>query len=124
MTENMWKIPNVDNIRTPASILREQADYLTSETNGLLHGRTLSSGSGDRIVIGLHIVAPALNYTITLVTYGQKITEMYPGYLSSELTGKTTDVRNEEQFIEQLRSILSSRNVEKVLTNLMAQAKT
>ncbi len=53
MAESFWQIPDVSDIRTPLSILREQAAALTEQTKGQLVGVVETKSEGDDLRIAL-----------------------------------------------------------------------
>ncbi len=122
MSQSFWKIPKADNIRTPLSILSEQASALTEETGGALRGRVKRDALGDDLVLTLTITVPALdNYSVDLIKYWQPI-QMYPGSLDFTLKPASITVRNEEEFRKALMEILSSDEVTRIITSLFSQA--
>ncbi len=82
MVESFWVIPDVANLRTPLSILREQAAALTDHTKGTLVGMVATKNLADKMEIRLEISVPSLNdYRFRILTYIQPIFEIYPGRL-------------------------------------------
>lgn len=141
MTESFWAIPNIEEIRTPVTILKEQADALTQATEGLLKGEVISftqesvSGSEMLNVLAflqkgfkggsrLAIVVPFLkNYRVNLLDYYHNIT-MYPGTLDANFSdNREIKVQNEEQFVAALKNILSSEKTKMIVAGLISQAK-
>jgi hypothetical protein len=134
-------LPDVSNLRTPVSILREQAAALTDETNGTLVGTVATESMAEGAIrfdrkndagqteqgliratfgVYLDIRVPSLNdYRYRVLTYFQPL-ELYPGYIRA--ADDEREVTDEAQFIEALKSILSSSRVKSVLRSLMAQA--
>lgn len=122
MVESFWAVPDSATIRTPLSILREQATALTEQTNGLLVGQVETVQQSDgKLLIKLEIVVPALNdYRARILSYLQPIT-LYPGRLTGMGIQLWEDVDNEENFVIQVRNALSSQVIKNVLTSLMSQ---
>jgi hypothetical protein len=121
VVESFWAIPDVANIRTPLSILKEQAAALTEQTKGTLVGMVeVQTKSTGNLEIHLEVSVPALNdYRYRLVTYSQPI-ELYPGLLTV-LNGIVGRVPNEADFILQIKRALSSEKVKNILTSLLSQ---
>lgn len=134
MTESFWAIPNISEIRTPVTILKEQADALTNATDGLLKGEVspIEVGSLSSAIFHgfnggsqLFIIVPFLkNYRVNLIDYYHEIV-MYPGVLAPKFQneGGATRVDNEEDFVHALKKILSSNNTKMIVAGLISQAK-
>lgn len=109
-------------MRTPLSILREQASALGSKTQQLLKGEIDSTTTGDQFTHTLSVVAPALNmYRYELLKVWHDIF-LYP-LRARYQSGTTTQLANEEQFVEWLRVNLSSAATKKVLDALLVNLK-
>jgi hypothetical protein len=121
VVESFWAIPDVSNIRTPLSILKEQAAALTEQTKGTLVGMVeVQKNSAEDLEIQLEVSVPALNdYRYRLVTYSQPI-ELYPGWLTV-LSEPSRTVADETTFVSQIKRALSSERVKNILTSLLSQ---
>ncbi len=125
---NLWgTLPGTDEIKPPAAILREQATRLSDLTNHVLEGRVRTIREGEHIVNFLDIVAPALQgYTFTVLEIKHGI-EFYPlWYKSITANGSPAsyqECQTEEAFLANLKAILSSHEIRKVITSLLAQSK-
>lgn len=127
MTESFWTIPEGETLRTPMSILREQASALTRQTHGLLVGevRAVSTASptDEGLDIEFSVLVPSLNnFRYRLLVYRQPVT-LYPGVLWVRVSGDWPDIPNEEALIDVLRKVLASSDVVKVVRALLAQAR-
>lgn len=125
MSESFWVVPAIPTMRTPLSILREQAAGLTRATSGILDGEVTTKRGleGDDLTIGLSIRVPALNnYVYHLLEYRQPIA-LYPGTLWKRMGGDFHDVANEAELVNLLRDFLSSDEVRKIVEALWAQAR-
>lgn len=119
MVESFWTIPDVSTIRTPLSILREQASAITEQTKGALVGVAEARNTGPRLILQLDLTVPALNdYRYSVLRYSQPI-EMYPGTLFAGDRG--VQVGDEQSFIEGVKAVLSSSEMTKVLASLLVQ---
>jgi hypothetical protein len=124
MAESFWTIPNVEKVRVPILIMREQASELTRLTNGSLRGYVESQKLGDELYLKFHIIVPALdNYTIELFSYEQPM-QIYPGVLESNVHKQRIRIDDIQQFSSTLRDMLSSDDTQRVLTALLAQTKS
>lgn len=123
MSGSMWQLPSVETIRTPTSIMKEQASLLTSQSQNNLRGDVETSGSGSQIVSQMRIVVPAINfYTYDLLQYVQRPESVFPGYIHSNIHTESWQVLSNEDFVEHMRRILASPEVAQLLTSLLAQA--
>jgi hypothetical protein len=61
MVESFWAIPDSTTLRTPLSILREQAAALTEQTKGVIVGSVETRASNGSLDVILNLVVPALN---------------------------------------------------------------
>ncbi len=123
MIESFWTIPEVTSIRTPLSILREQAVALTEQTKGTLVGMVdVQSLKGAEFLVVLDVSVPALNnYHYRVLSYRQPI-EMYPGCLYVGDDGQ--DIADERAFVGRVKHALSSEKVKNILLSLLSQAMT
>jgi hypothetical protein len=121
VVESFWAIPDAANVRTPLSILREQAAALTEQTKGTLVGMVEArQGTGETLEVSLEVLVPALNdYRYRLLTYSQPV-ELYPGRLSVRHDAIRL-VGNEAAFVSSIKSVLSSEKVRNILTSLLSQ---
>jgi hypothetical protein len=124
VVESFWAIPDAANIRTPLTILREQAAALTEQTKGTLVGMVEAhQGAGDTLEVSLEVLVPALNdYRYRLLSYGQPV-ELYPGLLRTGNDG-IRPVVDEANFVSMIKSVLSSEKVRNILTSLLSQVMT
>ena len=125
MSESLWVIPDVSTVKTPLSILREQANQLTQQTGGLLRGDVAARPWNGSFSLSLRIIVPALeNYMVELLTYDQPL-KLYPGSMDSDFYDDVVSwkVENEDRFVSALRAVLSSRKTREVLSALLAQAR-
>lgn len=123
MAESFWKIPEVKALGVPLQVLKEQAEKLTEQSDGLLRGEVLTFDHGEEIYTVLSIRVPNLNnYKIEIITYRQPL-RMFPGRIDFHLTSKTEEVRSFEQFVESLKNYLSSQDMMNILGTLLAQAQ-
>jgi hypothetical protein len=124
VVESFWAVPDVATLRTPLSILREQATALTEQTNGLLVGQVETNQLSDgNLQFKLEVVVPALNdYRVRILRYLQPIT-LYPGNLTGMGIGAFVEINNEEDFVISVRNALSSQTVKNILSSLISQAR-
>jgi hypothetical protein len=108
-------------MRTPLSILREQASALTQQTHGVLVGDASIRWEGDQFVVSLDVVVPGLNdYRYRVLSYRQPV-EMYPGGFWAPGDLLPTTIGDETSFVAEVKAALSSQQVKNALTSLLAQ---
>src|SRR4051812_1203575 len=122
MTTNLWgDLKNVAIPKTPASILKEQAAYLTKTMSAILTGEVSSSVQYGVFQYSLNIVAPALNnYSYTAVKIFHGI-ELYSVTVSADLNDEM-ECRDEKEFTAALASALTSPRVKNAIASLLAQS--
>lgn len=125
MPESFWALPDAADIRTPLSILREQAAALTEATKGVLVGlaeaRPNGIGNGQKLNVTLDVTVPGLNgYRYRILSYQQPI-EMYPGQIVV-VDGDWHGIANEDEFVAEVKSVLSSDRVKTILASLRSYA--
>jgi hypothetical protein len=120
---NLWgDLSNLEAVRTPASILREQAQKLAELTNYTLKGDVSVDKYGDRFQVTLHIVAPALNdYRLLLIKVLHPI-DIWPLEMRDVLAEQDYEASSEEEFVTVLGEILSSAQVKRVIAMLISQS--
>lgn len=113
-TESLWgNIDGFKRIKTPLSIVREQGDLLTQETQGILQGYVKVDSQGRDIQFSLFIIATRLNqykYQVLQIVHGIKI---YPVDVYSSIEEKWTVCKDETSFLATIKSILSSSETRK-----------
>lgn len=119
--DDLWgDLPEVQSLRTPLVILKEQSELLNEKTEGLLVGEIKQSQNGTKFVYELMIVAPTLNnYTYHLLTAIHDI-GFYPVRLIDRMI--STDkgsCSNEEEYKNGLRDIFSSEKNKNVISKLL-----
>ncbi len=122
--ESLWcEIPDIDQIKTPSSMLAEQGEALKEMTSGRLIGRVKKSQNHNIFVYELLVVVPSLaNYSqkILKVTHDLSI---YPAMISHEQSGDEYTAQNDAQFMAHLRTILSSDETRLIIGGLNAQVR-
>ena len=123
--ENMWgEIVDPVNQRTPTSILREQAAILNQLTKGVLIGSIEQEPAANNTLIYIFaITAPAINnHKFAILTVQYSIT-IYPLTLTDRTTQVQRQCLNEEAFTTNLKGILSSTQVKRVISALLIQSQ-
>jgi hypothetical protein len=107
-------------VRTPVAILREQASLLGTKTANLIEAAVETETSKGDFRHLFNLVVPALNnYTYRLFAIQHGI-NFYPVRVFHE----ELDLKTEDDFIDWLRSKLSSDDTKKIIGNLLAQVNS
>jgi hypothetical protein len=120
--KSLWgDLSDLEIVRTPKEILKEQAEALTEATEGVLVGRVDASGPANNFSYELNVVVPRLNnYTYTIVTATHQI-DLYPVRVYVNTTQRWQSCENEQNFVSVLEAILSSKEVKRILSRLLSQ---
>ena len=124
--KNLWgDLPRVDQLRTPLSILKEQAATLGDLTDGLLVGEIERSQFKQDFQVVLAIKAPLLNdYRYEVAEARYLATSLYPAHIKN-LAARTSEAKcaSEEEFELALGAILSSEEVRNAIIALLIQIR-
>jgi len=129
--QNLWgELPLAEAIRTPASILQEQANQLTELTKGILEGEVtkgksqLTTRKNKPFIVRFNIIAPALdNYRYAVMRVYHDIV-LYPLAVVDQVNGLEYECEDEDNFINVVAQILSSTAVHKAIAALLSQSKS
>jgi hypothetical protein len=117
-TQDFWGDIGPAQIRTPASILREQASLLGEKTHNLIEGKVATSNNGAFFFQTMFLVAPALNnYHYELLKVRHEI-QLYPVV---DVTNPGKPLKSEAEFVDWLRAKLSSLETRRIIEALLAQ---
>ncbi|MEQ8999333.1 MAG: hypothetical protein RID53_22770 [Coleofasciculus sp. B1-GNL1-01] len=144
--KDLWgDLPSAETIRTPYTILKEQASILTEKTNGLLVGEVKfgdvksspqffpgrrevlvdpDSQETRLFVAYLRIKVPSLNnYTYSVLKIQYSLTDLYPVLVTSFAAAedRECECKSEAEYENALGKILSSSDVKRVISSLLAQ---
>jgi hypothetical protein len=129
MSESLWPDLPREPIRTPHSILLEQASFLGEKTRGLVVGRVTRDREvlraqpeeEEKLRSTLTIVAPSLNnysYAVCTITYP---ISLYPCRLFFHASRESRAVADEADLTAGLRAIFGSKELIRVMTGLLGQ---
>jgi hypothetical protein len=116
---DLWGDIGTTAIRSPVSILREQAALLGSKTSNLVEARVDTSTFGDTLIHTFNIVVPALDYTYRLFTVHHGV-DMYP----IKVPNPDNTLNSEDEFQQWLHDKLSSPGTKKIIQNLLSQVSS
>ena len=108
---------------SPVTILRMQATFLRRKTKSTVLGNVESEAIGNRFSHYFFLVAPALDYRYLLFTIIHEIS-FYPLQIRSGTLGDTTsEITNEEEFLEALKKEFNSEKARSVIESMVAQSE-
>ena len=119
--EDLWPADlGATDVVPPVVILRQQATMLGQRTQNILLGEVLSEpGEEDTIYHNFYIKAPALgNYRYKLFWISQKITSLYPIWIS----GSEQSLEDATMLRSALIAVFNSDNTKRVIQSLLAQS--
>ena len=114
---DLWGEIATVQMRTPVSILREQAALLGAKTKNLVEASVKTRVAGDSIRHSLDLVVPALEgytYNLLMIAHGPSIYPVTDVY-------SNTSFDTEQKFVEWLGTKLSSPDTKRIVTNLLSQ---
>ncbi|MBW4514016.1 MAG: hypothetical protein KME11_02170 [Timaviella obliquedivisa GSE-PSE-MK23-08B] len=121
--KSLWgDLSKPDIVRTPFTILKEQAAILSEATDGLLVGDVRRIQNQEKQNIELRVVAPSLDnyrYSILSVIHDIKLYPLSLNNLANDTYHRQCD--SEEAFEQALGEILSSPEVRKVISTLLSE---
>lgn len=129
-SKNLWgDFGSAEAIRTPTTVLNEQASALNVATKGVLRGKIEVESVRGEFQIVLSIVAPAINnyeFEVLQVSHG---IELYPATVVAAWERHSADTgevecENEDEFTRALARILGSDRVRRVISSLIAQSRS
>lgn len=125
-SRNLWGEINAAQamLDIPQKILKEQADFLTKQTNGVLVGEVVKGVSSKNNIFSCHlrITVPALgHYIYNVLKINYPIEEIYPVTVISDQEEKY-ECQDVDEYEEVLGKILSSEQIKHIISLLLAQA--
>mgnify|MGYP000020703568 FL=1 len=144
MEQNLWGdlyIAKKNLVKSPKKILEEQANIFNTGNKWIVCSVTSSFEDHDvswldmknpfeeteqkekDLVLKMKLTVPSLNnYSIVILSAKYLVSTIYPCKLKNLITnGEWKEVSSEDSFNEELKAILSSNDVSKLLTNLYSQ---
>jgi len=125
-SDNLWgEIPKKGSLRTPITILREQATVLGQATNNVLQGDVTTGREtfGSEFQMTLSIVAPALdNYRFSLLRVTHDL-ELFPVTVYDLVNDTQYQCSDEASFLHALKEILSSKSTHRIIDSLLSQSQ-
>src|SRR5882724_8813454 len=111
---SLWgDLSRLQQIRTPKTILVEQANILNQATKGVVRADVVSTGSGPNLTHLLNLLAPALgNYTYMVAGVAHDI-NIYPCKLLNPIQNLAEDCTDEVDLKKKLSAVLSDPKTRK-----------
>jgi hypothetical protein len=124
MSDNLWPDDfGQMSIRTPVSILREQAQALGSKTGNVVVGRVRTVGQLDRKFLwGFDIFCAPLSYQMLLLTVEHGIV-LYPVEIVVMGVEEKLLATTPEELTAHLREIFSRDTTKKIIASMIAQSR-
>ncbi len=114
----------VADMVTPLSILKEQASLLGQKTQNLVEAEVQTKPLGAEFSHSFFLVAPPLdNYRYKLFEVHHPI-DLYPIKIVDENGGVRHEANSQDQFIGQLKEVLTSEKTKSVIKALIAQSQS
>jgi hypothetical protein len=110
------------DLRTPASLLREQAAALGEKTRNVVTAEVHSESDRDTFVQALYLTAPTINYRYQLLLVRHPLM-LYPLEAKESRSLSWATLNTEDEFVQWLKSILATDNTKRVIRALIAQSQ-
>lgn len=113
------------DVKTPVSILREQANALGESTSNVVVGRVFAgTGPKDYFRHVFEIACPPLGYRSALLLIDHKV-DMYPVTIHVETDGvaKLITADTPGAFMDALRTVFNSDSTRRLIASLIAQSQ-
>lgn len=121
---DLWpnEVVETEATLTPYTILKRQAEALAPRTNGIVEAKVARrTDDEDDFVYSFRLVAPTLQYSYELFTAWHQPVKLYPVYCV--FLNHKTDCETQDQLLDWLKFVLSSKETKRVLNGLLVQAK-
>ena len=125
-TEDFWGELGTATVRTPVSLMREQAALLGKKTSNLVEAHVKTDSEGGRLVHRFHLIVPALDgytYRLFKVSHGMEIYPVMVGGYDPRNPLDSKQLANEQEFTDFLREILSAESTKRIILTLLAQVQ-
>ncbi len=125
---DLWPQIEAVVVRTPGTILKQQAALLGKHTKNLLEGRVLTQGRASGFIHHFMIDAPTLDYRMELFSVSHDM-NLYPVRVETAPTVRLDLppgllLNSEEEFVDWLKEVFNAAETKRVLATLLAQAES
>lgn len=120
-SNNLWgDLTGITGFKTPALILKEQADILGLLTEAAVTATVTQSVEGSTITVDLYLKGRRLDkYANNILSIYHEIGG-YPLSITNHMNEKQYEVKNEEEYTQLLKTIFSSNEVRNLIGSLMS----
>jgi hypothetical protein len=126
-TQSLWPDFTAELMKSPATILREQAGYLAEKTKNVLQAEVrISENKKDEFIFSFIIIAPALKnyrYSLLQISYG---IACYPVIIyhttESGITVPHYQLKDEEEFVNYVRKVLNDPHTINIIASLYSES--
>jgi len=124
MPKNLWgDLASLEVVRTPKTVLEEQANLLTKATKGVLVGVVEVASYPGKFRYDLNVVVPSLNnYVYTILSVSHSL-DLFPLRLQAERPATDVQIHRDDEFEDVVEKILSSSAVRSALSRLKSQVQ-
>jgi|SRR5579862_421457 hypothetical protein len=121
-SKSLWgDLSQIERVRSPRTILLEQAQYLTEVTKGALVGSVSDEIYPGRFRYYLVVEVPVLNsYRVTVLTAEHDV-DLYPVRIKADRAKIDVTCHGETEFENVVGSVLSSPAIKTMLSRLLSQ---
>ncbi len=122
MTKSLWgDFTEIEDVRTPHLLLKEQAGHLEEATGGSVTGHVTRSSDEKYQMSHMTITAHGLDdYAPVLITIRYTV-KHYPCWIKDPLHDVWVESRDEEEYLSYLGRVLTSDYVKQVITGMIAE---
>ena len=120
--KDFWGDFQLEAVRTPLQILREQAAALGPKTKNLVEAEVISSTTGILFQHRLNLVVPTLDgYRYHLLTLTHDL-ELFPAALRGPNDPMSQSVASEDELNSALQKALSAEQTKQIISRLAVHA--
>jgi hypothetical protein len=127
MSEDLWGNIAVDTeLKLPIAVLKAQASLLEEKTGGILKAEisTFKPTGKEAVGYSFNIIAPDLsNYVFKVMTISHPTILLYPVRVIDQTSKSDQTCKTEEEFISNVKQILSSEVVHKAILAMITQSR-
>lgn len=121
--KSLWgPMPDLSSIRTPHEILTQQGNYLSEMTDGILNIEIERLQKNALFSYEFSIVVETCQFRQVLLRLTHDI-KLFPSILRDEQSGEEYMANTQDEFENDLGTILTSETTRTIVRGLMAQAK-
>src|SRR5580658_4806026 len=125
---DLWPQIEAVNVRTPGTILKQQAALLGKHTKNLLEGSVDTQTYGSEFRHHFIINAPTLSYSMELFAVAHDV-YLYPVRIASAPRVRLDHpedllLNSEGEFVNWLKGVFNAAETKRILSTLMAQVES